>query len=304
MSPASARLTCLDCEKSVAVGLPIRVISSWVGTCTKEGYTAFFETEKETENIVWRRSPFSTVKACDEHHYKLVVKCSSECVIRAIDSPDTSTIKLLGIYPETSGRFRFSLEIRASKDGEAIAKLESPEFLVRAPDEISAFEKDRRIDGDSLEAAFDGVEYFLSPGTARAGKPPDRGTKYKPAAIEVPPEGDDAPPPRPPGRLQRDCKTRTPGATTWRPCTQGIAAGDDVRIDVTAWFGTTRMLGDVALVEQQEGARVPWTCYRSTFAVPGAQICVRYGVPAGEHALTWRGPGFEIADRLVVGGGS
>ncbi len=165
---------------------------------------------------------------------------------------------------------------------------------MRAPDEISAFEKDRRIDGESLEASFDGVEYFLSPGTARAGKPPDRGTKYKPATVEPPPEGTDV---TPPGRLQRDCKTRT-------PCTQGIAAGDDVRIDVTVWFGTTLMIGDVSLVEQQQGAQVHWTCYRSTFAVPGAQICVRYSVPAGEHALKWRGPGFEIEDRLVVGGGS
>jgi len=27
-------------------------------------------------------------------------------------------------------------------------------------------------------------------------------------------------------------------------------------------------------------------------------------VPAGEHVLTWRGPGYEIADKLVAGGGS
>ena len=301
MSPASSKLECLDCDKRVAVGLPIRVISSWVGSCTSEGYQAFFETEHDTENIVWRRHPFSKTKACDEHHYKLVVKCSRKCVIRAIDSPDTSTIKLLGIYPETSGPFRFSLEIRASKDSEAIAKLDSPELLVRAPDEISAFEKERPIDGESLEASFDGVEYFLSPGTARAGKPPDRGTKYKPATVEPPPEGADVAPPE---RLQRDCKARTPGATTWRPCTQGIAAGDDVRIDVTAWLANARLVGDVSLVEQEGDATVPWTCYRSTFAVPGAQICVRYGVPAGEHALTWRGTDYEIADSLVVGGGS
>lgn len=304
MSPATSKLECLDCEKPVAVGIPIRVISSWVGSCTKEGYTAFFETEKETDQIVWRRSAFSKTKACDEHHYKLVVKCSSKCVIRAIDSPDTSTIKLLGVYPETSGPFRFSLEIRANKEGEAIAKLESPEFLVRAPDEISAFEKERPIDDASLEASFDGLEYLLVPGTARAGAPPDRGKRYKPAPVEPPPEGADVSRPEPPERLQRDCKTRTPGATTWRPCTQGIAAGDDVRIDVTAWFANARMVGEVSLSEQQGEELVSWTCYRSTFAVPGAQICVRYGVPAGEHALTWRGLGYEIHEKLVVGGGS
>ena len=77
-----------------------------------------------------------------------------------------------------------------------------------------------------------------------------------------------------------------------------------MRIDVTAWLRNARMEGDVALVEQEGEATVPWTCYRSTFAVPGAQICVRYGVPAGEHVLTWRGPGYEIADKLVAGGGS
>ncbi len=303
MSPASSKLECLDCEKPVAVGLPIRVISSWVGSCTKEGYTAFFEMEG-TDQIVWRRSAFSKTKACDEHHYKLVVKCSSKCVIRAIDSPDTSTIKLLGVYPETSGPFRFSIEIRASKEGEAIAKLESPEFVVRAPDEISAFEKERPIDGASLEASFDGVEYFLAPGTARAGAPPDRGTRYQPPRVEQPAEGADVARPEAPDRLQRDCKTRTPGAATWRPCTQGIAAGDDVRIDVTAWLANARMAGDVSLFEQQGAEQVPWTCYRSTFAVPGAQICVRYGVLAGEHALTWRGTGYEISDKLVVGGGA
>lgn len=300
MSPASAKLECVDCDQPVAVGLPIRVVSSWVGSCTEVGYTAFFETNKDTQVIEWKRSAFSKTGACDEHHYQLAVKCSSKCVIRAIDSPDTSTIKLLGIYPRNPGRFTFALEIRRTKDGEAIATLASPEIVVRAPDEVSPFEKDRPIDEPSPLASFAGFEYFLEPGTGRAGKPPDRGTKYKPAPIEQPADNADLARPEPPDRLQRDCKARTPGAIAWRPCTQGVHAGDDVRIDVTAWRGTERMVGDVALVELGTET-VAWTCYRATFAVPGSQICVRYGVSAGEHALRWQGTGYEIDEKLVVG---
>jgi len=301
MSPATAKLECLDCDQPVAVGLPIRVVSSWVGSCTSVGYTAFFETDEETDQIEWKRTGFTRTKACDEHHYKLAVRCSSKCIVRAIDSPETSVVKLLGIYPETPGRFSFSLEIRRTKDGEAVAKLASPELLVRTPDEVSPFETDREIDEPSALATFSGFEYFLDPATARSNKPPGRGTKYKPVA--KPPEGEPPPPP-PPDRLQRDCKTRKPGAIAWRPCTQGIQVGDDVRIDVTAWLRAERLASDLSLVEGAGDAMVTWTCYRSTFAVPGSQICVRYGVPGGEHELTWQGLGYAIKETLVVGGGS
>ncbi len=310
MSPSSAKLECLDCGQPIATGQPIRVVSSWVGSCVSEGYTAFFSEDKESGRIEWKKTQFSETKACDEHHYKLAVTCSSKCVVRAIDSPDTSTVKLLGIYPRNSGKFTFSIELRRTKEGEAVARFASDEMLVRAPDEIAPFESDRKIDGPSPLAVFAGFEYFLEPGTARAGKPPDRGTRYHPAPVEQPPDNADMARPDGPDRLQRDCKTRTPGAIAWRPCTQGVHAGDDVRIDVTPWLGNQRMSEDVTLVELGGEATetmpatetTPWTCYRATFAVPGSQICVRYGVPVGEHTLHWQGFGSVIVEKLVVGG--
>lgn len=298
MSPATAKLECLDCDQPIAVGIPVRLVSSWVGSCTKEGYTSFFEFDDD-DQIRWRRTSFNTTKECDEHHYKIAVKCTSECVIRAIDSPDTSTVKLLGVYPKTPGPLKFSVEIRSSS-GDVVAQFASAELLVRAPDDVAPMATERAIDDASPLAVFAGYEYFLDPATARAGKSPTRGTKYKPEEPPPVPEAAEQSTPEQPTRLTRACRARTPGALTWRPCTQGIQEGDDVRLDVTAWFGTVRMFGDVSLVELPDAA---WTCYRATF-VPGGQICMRYGIPAGEHPLTWKGLGWDINDKLVVGGGS
>lgn len=298
MSPATAKLECLECDRPVAIGMPFRIVSSWVGSCTKEGYTSFFHENKETHQIEWQRDGFTSTKACDDHHYKIAVKCSAGCVIRAVDSPDTSTVKMLGVYPETPGRFRFAVEIRDPGTSDVVAKYESSELVVRAPDEISPFEKIREIDPASHLAAFDGFEYFLTPGTKSTTDLPTRGTKY---TGEVPPNNQPLPTV---DRLQRACKTRTPGAMQWRPCTQGIADGDDVRIDVQAWVGRERLVYDVTLQEKEGETSVAWTCYRSTFAVPGAQICMRYGVKAGTHTLDWDAAGDKITETLLVGGGS
>lgn len=297
MSPATAKLECLDCDRHVAVGMPVRVLSSWVGSCTKEGYSSWFEELPNTDTIVWSRTPFKTTKACDEHHYKVAVSCGSPCVVRAIDSPQTSTVKLLGIHPERPGPFEFTVEILRD-GGELVAQFASGPMIVRAPEEVSPYEVERKIDGPSPLAVFDGSEYFLVPGTSRTNDPPSRGTRYQPAPLpRWIAENDNL---RPPDRLQRDCKTRTPGAMVWRPCSQGVQSGDDVRIDVTAWLHDERMPGDLSVTELDTPPGT-WSCYRSTFAAPGAQICVRYGITGGTRLLTWRGHNYWFEETLRVG---
>jgi hypothetical protein len=303
MSPATAKLECLDCEDKVAVGMPIRVLSSWTGSCTESGYQRWLTTDKDNGNVEWERVSFTKTEACDEHHYKLWVWCSTKCVVRAIDSPDTSTVKLLGIHPVLPGPLTFRLEIRDPKTKTVVKELASPSILVRAPDEVSAFEQDREIDGESKVAWFAGYEYFLEPGTARAGKPPTRGVKYVAPVSPQAPDHADVEAPRAPERMTRVCKTRVPGAMVWRPCAAGIRAGDDVRIEVTAWEGVERVPWDLTLVNTAPD-QVAWTCYRAEQALPGAQICMRYGVPAGEHTLHWAGLGFSVDETIVVGGGS
>jgi len=303
MSPATAKLECLDCQAKVAVGMPIRVLSSWTGSCTETGYQRWLTTDKETDAIEWKRIAFTKTEACDEHHYKLAVSCSTKCVVRAIDSPDTSTVKLLGIYPAVPGPLRFKLEIRDPRSKSVVATLTSPEILVRAPDEVTAFEQDRKIDEASKVAWFAGHGYFLDPGTSRAGKPPTRGTKYVAPEVPKPPESADVGRPRVPDKLTRVCHTRTPGAMAWRPCAAGIRTGDDVRIDVTAWEGVERLPWDLTLINTAPDQEA-WICYRAEAALPGAQICMRYGVPAGEHTLHWSGLGYAADETIVVGGDS
>ena len=287
---AEAVLRCLDCDEPVAVGLPIRVHASWVGTCTKSGKFSELRYDRTLDTFEWETRDFTTTKACDEHRFKLDVTCSAACVVRSIDSPETSTQKVLFIYPEAAGPFRFDVAMRAPKAPTSVRRI-GGEVVVRTPDLVSFDEERRPFAGSTRRAAFGGYEYDLVPprdfGDREYGI---RGTR---PAVYAASEDDRI------DRLERTCFARTPGAALWRPCASGVVAGDDVRIDVVARAGGEIVDRSIKLasVARDEHA---WTCYHPVLA-ERRQVCVRYEVPAGMHELRWQAKDEIARETLVVG---
>lgn len=292
---AEAHIRCLDCEEPVAVGMPIRVSTSWAATCSSEGFTWSLHEDHDTENLEWRKSSFSKVGSCHRKSYKVDVTCSQTCIVYAVDDPENeSTEKLIAIYPTHPGPLRFDVKMR----GLGTARADKPaahiagEVVVRAPDFSDNVAHERRGDTPSATAAFAGYTYDLEPST-RHSAPPSRGAKSKIATRET--DAFD--------RIDRACFTRAPGAPTWRTCEAGIRPGDDVRIDAFPTLAGAPLEGGVTLSSTAPDAKSSalddaWICYRPP--MQSGQTCVYYAIPAGVHALHWRAGSSKEDETLPV----
>lgn len=283
-------LRCIDCEEPVAVGMPIRVHASWNGTCSSTGTMSFLQLGKN-DDLRWETEDFEQSDECDVKRYKLDITCSAACVVIGSDAPD-SVAKVIGIYPKHPGPFRFDIKMRArgTAKNDSPAKHIAGEAIVRTPDLVGTTKSERFMDVPSERAAFAGYEYDLVPARRDSAVPLVRGAKYTLASAAKDVEID---------QFDRLCWARTPGAATWRPCEQGILADDDIRFDVTALRNGVPIEGDVALSDTLGEQTTDWTCYRSKLAAP--EICVRYSVPAGTHAFTWKAGDMKKEESFVVG---
>lgn len=287
-TPAVPALECVDCKEPVAVGMPIRVVTSWLGTCTEEGIRWSFSENHETDSPEWKRTEYTTTETCNRKAYKITVTCSAKCIVHSSEPPaSNSDLKVLSVFPEHAGPFRFEISMRATDapaTGEPAA-LVAADIVVREPDLVGT-PLERKYDEPSPRAAFAGFDYDLIPTMRRRMRVPTRGEKYRPRS----PRGATF------DRLERRCYTRAPGAATWRDCSTGIRPDDDLRIDVTPLDRGYPLPDDVALTAEADG----WHCYR-TQLLTTAQVCTHYAIPAGTHALTWTMGSTTETDEIFVG---
>lgn len=281
---SEAHIRCLDCDEPVAVGMPIRVSTSWAATCSSEGFTWSLDENRETEDLHWKKSSFSKVDRCDRKSYKVDVTCTQACIVYAMDDPELdSSEKLVAIFPTRPGPMRFDVKMR----GLGTSRADTPaahiagDVVVRVPDFSDDTPHTRVADTPSPLAAFASYTYDLEPSTRHGSSLPGRGKKS--AIVPAEDEAFD--------RIDRACFTREPGAATWRTCEAGIRAGDDVRIDAFPTLAGQPLAHGVTLASTPPGATDttlddPWICYRTPLRA--GQTCVRYAIPAGVHELHWR----------------
>jgi hypothetical protein len=284
-TPSVPALECVDCKQPVAVGMPIRVATSWLGTCTEEGIR--WSLESHHDDVEWRRSEYSDTETCNRKAYKISVTCSTKCIVQSTRPPEgDSHLKVLSVFPTKAGPFRFEITMRATDappTSEPAAVIAS-DIVVREPDFVGVAMQ-RKYEEPSPRVAFAGFEYDLIPTTRHRLRIPSRGDKYTPrastgAAFD---------------RLDRRCYTRAPGSATWHDCSAGIRPDDDVRIDVTPTRGGYPLPDDVQLTVEDEG----WHCYRTSLIL-NVQTCTHYAIPAGTHALTWTLGSATETDQLAV----
>jgi hypothetical protein len=284
-TPSTPALECIDCDQPVAVGMPIHVATSWLGTCTEEGVR--WSITEDHEDINWTRTEFSTTETCNRKAYKIAVTCSSKCIVHSAQPPTgSSDLKVLSVFPAHAGPFQFEVTMRetgAAPTSDPAARVASA-IVVREPDLVGV-PVPRKYDEPSPRASFAGFDYDLIPTMRHRMRIPGRGDKY----VSPAPRGGTF------DRLDRRCYTREPGSATWHDCSAGIRPGDDVRIDVTPTQRGYPLPDDVTLTVENEG----WHCYRTPLLL-NVQTCTRYAIPAGMHELTWTLGSAEETEQLVV----
>jgi hypothetical protein len=97
------------------------------------------------------------------------------------------------------------------------------------------------------------------------------------------------------------CTTRVPGTAAWRPCSDGVAAGDDVRVEGWTVAGERRIDAVGASVVVNDGfLNGGWTCSPASLATGAGGMtpaCVAHGIYAGTYrvVLDRDGPRAELS---------